>query len=137
MLPRAGTVFLSVKDSDKPLILEAARGLEALGFGLVATRGTAAWLEKRGVAVTVINKVLEGRPHIVDAISDGAIALVFNTTEGVQSLKDSQTIRSAAWARKVPIFTTAAASDASVRAIAALADRAPDVRSLQRHHGLG
>ncbi len=136
MLPSGGTVFISVKDSDKPLILDAAHGLLGLGFRLVGTRGTAAWLQARGIAISVINKVLEGRPHIVDAIADGEIALVFNTTEGVQSLKDSQTIRSAAWARRVPIFTTAAASDASVRAIAALHARVPEVRSLQRHHGL-
>jgi carbamoyl-phosphate synthase large subunit len=134
VLPSEGTVFISVKDSDKPHILEAARGLEAMGFSLVATRGTAAWLAEQGVAVKPINKVLEGQPHIVDAITDGRIALVFNTTEGVQSLKDSETIRSAAWARKVPIFTTASASDASVKAIAAMKERPMDVAPLQAHH---
>jgi carbamoyl-phosphate synthase large subunit len=136
-LPREGRVFISVKDSDKPQILEAARGLVALGFTLVATRGTARWLEARGVPVETVNKVLEGRPHIVDAILDGGIALVFNTTEGVQSLKDSETIRSAAWARRVPIFTTAAASDATVKAIAALAARPMAVAPLQAHHAAG
>jgi carbamoyl-phosphate synthase large subunit len=129
-----GTVFISVKDSDKPQILEAARGLQAMGFTLVGTRGTAEWLRERGVAVQPINKVLEGQPHIVDAITDNRIALVFNTTEGVQSLKDSETIRSAAWARKVPIFTTASASDASVKAIAALKAREMDVKPLQAHY---
>jgi len=134
VLPMSGRVFISVKDSDKPQILAAARGLADMGFELVATRGTARWLAGQGVAVEVVNKVLEGQPHIVDAITDGTIALVFNTTEGVQSLKDSETIRMAAWSRKVPIFTTAAASDASVRAIAALKARPMGVRPLQAHH---
>ncbi|MFA7440598.1 MAG: carbamoyl-phosphate synthase large subunit [Sphingomonadaceae bacterium] len=133
-LPAAGTAFVSVKDSDKPQILDAARGLCDLGFDLVATRGTAEWLRGQGVKVTTINKVLEGRPHIVDAISDGRIALVFNTTEGVQSLKDSESIRIAAWSQKVPIFTTAAASTASVKAIAALRDRPMAVKSMQAYH---
>jgi carbamoyl-phosphate synthase large subunit len=134
ILPMEGRVFISVKDSDKPHILEAARGLEAMGFELVATRGTAAWLREQGVTVGTINKVLEGQPHIVDAIRDGRIALVFNTTEGVQSLKDSETIRMAAWAQKVPIYTTASASDASVKAIAALKARPMEVKPLQAHH---
>jgi carbamoyl-phosphate synthase large subunit len=134
LLPMEGRVFISVKDSDKPQILEAARGLRAMGFDLVATRGTADWLAAQGVKVDRINKVLEGQPHIVDAITDGEIALIFNTTEGVQSLKDSETIRTVAWARKVPIFTTAAASDASVKAIAALKARPVEVKPLQAHH---
>jgi carbamoyl-phosphate synthase large subunit len=134
VLPMEGRVFISVKDSDKPHILEAARGLVAMGFELVATRGTAAWLREQGVMVGTINKVLEGQPHIVDAMRDGRIALVFNTTEGVQSLKDSETIRSAAWAQKVPIFTTASASDASVKAIAAMKVRPMEVTPLQAHH---
>lgn len=134
VLPLEGTVFISVKDSDKPLIVESARDLVSMGFRLVATRGTAEWLRGQGVAVEPINKVLEGRPHIVDAITDGDIDLVFNTTEGVQSLKDSQSIRVAAWGRKVPIFTTAAASNASVKAIAALRDRPLDVKPLQAYY---
>ena len=134
MLPMEGTAFISVKDSDKPLILDAARQLEAMGFRLIATRGTAEWLRGHGVTVETVNKVLEGQPHIVDAIYDGQVALVFNTTEGTQSLKDSETIRSAAWMRKVPIFTTAAASVASVQAIAALKQRPIDVTPLQAHH---
>jgi carbamoyl-phosphate synthase large subunit len=134
ILPMEGRVFISVKDSDKPHILEAARGLQDMGFELVATRGTAAWLREQGVAVGIINKVLEGQPHIVDAMRDGRISLVFNTTEGVQSLKDSETIRMAAWAQKVPIFTTASASVASVKAIAALKARPMDVTPLQAHH---
>jgi carbamoyl-phosphate synthase large subunit len=134
VLPMEGSVFISVKASDKPHILEAARELSAMGFRLLGTRGTAAWLREQGVAVDTINKVLEGQPHIVDALRDGRIAMVFNTTEGVQSLKDSETIRSAAWAQKVPIFTTASASAASVKAIAAMKARPMEVTPLQQHH---
>jgi carbamoyl-phosphate synthase large subunit len=134
VLPMAGRVFISVKDSDKPHILEAARGLQDMGFELLGTRGTAKWLEEQGVQVAVINKVLEGQPHVVDAMLDGTVAMIFNTTEGVQSLKDSESIRMAAWSRKVPIFTTAAASSASVKAIAAMKARPMDVTPLQAHH---
>jgi carbamoyl-phosphate synthase large subunit len=134
VLPATGTVFISVKDSDKPHILDAARQLVDMGFALVATRGTGDWLRSRGVVARDVNKVLEGRPHIVDQITDGAIAMVFNTTEGVQSLKDSQSIRTAAWARKVPIFTTAAASRAAVQAIAAMRQRPLEVTALQAWH---
>ncbi len=133
-LPQAGTVFVSVKDSDKPLILPAVRDLIGMGFDVVATRGTAAFLRAEGLEVGVVNKVLEGRPHIVDRILDRTIALVFNTTEGAQSLKDSQTIRAAAWSARVPIYTTAAASLASVEAIAAIRAREPGVASLQALH---
>ena len=136
LLPSSGTVFISVKNSDKPHILAAAHGLVSMGFALVATRGTARWLEGQGVPVRTINKVLEGRPHIVDAITDGEVAMLFNTTEGVQSLKDSESIRIAAWARKIPIFTTAAASDAAVKAIAAVAARELTVKPLQAYHAI-
>jgi len=136
VLPETGRVFMSVKDSDKPQVLDAARGLAGMGFTIVATRGTAAWLMGQGVPVSIINKVLEGQPHIVDAITDGEIAMIFNTTEGVQSLKDSQSIRMAAWARRIPIFTTAAASDAAVQAIAAVRERPMQVRSIQEYHAV-
>jgi len=136
VLPETGRVFMSVKDSDKPQVLDAARGLAGMGFTIVATRGTAAWLLGQGVPVSIINKVLEGQPHIVDAITDGEIAMIFNTTEGVQSLKDSQSIRMAAWARRIPIFTTAAASDAAVQAIAAVRERPMQVRSIQEYHAV-
>jgi carbamoyl-phosphate synthase large subunit len=136
LLPQQGTVFVSVKDSDKPLILPAVRDLLNLGFDVIATRGTAAYLQAEGLVVATVNKVLEGHPHIVDRLLDREIALVFNTTEGVQSLKDSQAIRAAAWATRVPIYTTAAASLASVEAIAAIREREPDVESLQALHRL-
>jgi carbamoyl-phosphate synthase large subunit len=134
LLPTSGTVFVSVKDTDKPLILPAVRDLLNMGFQILATRGTARFLEDEGLAVEVINKVLEGQPHIVDRILDGAVHLVFNTTEGAQSLKDSQAIRSAAWSQKVPIYTTASASLASVEAIAAIREREVSVTALQTLH---
>ncbi|WP_448585853.1 carbamoyl-phosphate synthase large subunit [Thermaurantiacus sp.] len=137
MLPTGGTVFVSVKDRDKAAILPAVRDLIGMGFHVLATRGTACFLEGEGLKVERVNKVLEGRPHIVDRILDRAVSLVFNTTEGAQSLKDSQTIRAAAWAAKVPIYTTAAASLAAVEAIAAIRSRTPGVRSLQNLHAGG
>jgi len=134
VLPMAGTVFVSVKDSDKPVILEAARQLVAMGFALIATDGTARYLAGEGIAVSAVNKVAQGRPHIVDRVKDGAVALVVNTTEGVQSLKDSASIRASALYGKVPYFTTAAASVAAVQAIAALKQRPLEVRSLQSYY---
>ena len=95
ILPHSGTVFVSVKDSDKPVILPAVLELLELGFTIVATDGTARYLAKQGVAVERVNKVAQGRPHIVDRVVDGDIALIFNTTEGWQSLKDSESIRRA------------------------------------------
>ena len=134
VLPMAGTVFLSVKDSDKPVILEAARELVAMGFNLIATDGTAKYLEGEGIAVARVNKVQQGRPHIVDRIKDGEVALIVNTTEGVQSLKDSASIRASALYGKIPYYTTASASVAATQAIAALAARPLEVRSLQSYY---
>lgn len=134
VLPTSGTVFISVKDSDKPVILEAARGLITLGMDIVATGGTARFLSDNGVAVTEVNKVAQGRPHIVDRIKDGEIGLIFNTTEGWQSLKDSQSIRASALTGKIPYFTTAAASAAAVKAMAALAATSLEVKPLQAYN---
>ena len=133
-LPREGAVFISVKDSDKPQMMDAARDLVGMGFALVATSGTASALEAAGIPVTRVNKVAEGRPHIVDRIKDGGIALIFNTTEGLQSLKDSQSIRASALYGRVPYYTTAPASRAAVAAIAALRRRTLEVRPLQSYH---
>jgi carbamoyl-phosphate synthase large subunit len=133
-LPTKGTVFISVKDSDKPVILEAARGLIALGMDIVATGGTARYLSDNGVTLTEVNKVAQGRPHIVDKIKDGEIALIFNTTEGWQSLKDSQSIRASALTGKIPYFTTAAASVAAVKAMASLAATSLEVKPLQAYN---
>ncbi|MEA3538041.1 MAG: carbamoyl-phosphate synthase large subunit [Pseudomonadota bacterium] len=133
-LPDSGTVFVSVKDTDKPVILAAARGLIELGFRIVATSGTASYLAEQGIAVEPVNKVLEGRPHIVDRIKDGDIDLIFNTTEGAQSLKDSQSIRASALYGKIPYYTTAAESLATVMAIRAMRQQPLAVRSLQSYY---
>ncbi len=134
MLPTAGTLFVSVKESDKAVIVPAVRTLAGLGFTVIATRGTARHLEAEGIVVDTVNKVAEGRPHIVDRIKDGEVALIFNTTEGWQSLKDSESIRRSALMAKVPIFTTAAASLAAAEAISALRERTLEVRALQSYH---
>jgi carbamoyl-phosphate synthase large subunit len=134
ILPDSGTVFISVKDSDKAVILPAARKISALGFTIIATGGTARYLEAQGLPVEEVKKVAEGRPHIVDRIMDGNVDLIFNTTEGWQSLKDSQAIRTSALRLKVPSFTTAAASLAAVDAIEALRARPLEVRSLQSYY---
>jgi carbamoyl-phosphate synthase large subunit len=133
VLPQTGRVFISVKDSDKPQIIDAARDLVSLGFELVATSGTELVLKAAGIPVTAVNKVAEGRPHIVDRIKDGEIALIFNTTEGLQSLKDSQSIRASALYGRVPYYTTAPASRAAVAAIAALRRHRLEVRPLQSY----
>ena len=134
VLPKSGTAFVSVKDSDKPVILPAVQKLSSLGFTIVATGGTARYLEEQGIAVQSVNKVAEGRPHIVDKITDGDIDLIFNTTEGWQSLKDSKAIRTSALRAKVASFTTAAASVAAADAIEALRGHALEVRSLQSYY---
>ncbi len=118
VLPTGGAVFVSVKDTDKAHIVPAAQDLAAAGFTIVATGGTADHLERAGLVVERINKVAQGRPHIVDRIVDGGIDLIFNTTEGWQSLKDSTPIRQAALAGRIPYFTTAPASVQAAKAIA-------------------
>jgi carbamoyl-phosphate synthase large subunit len=129
--PGANRVFLSIKDADKSAALaEAARGLIGLGFAIVATRGTAAFLKTHGLTAEVVNKVYEGRPNIVDQLKDGRIALVMNTTEGSQSVSDSRDIRSVALYDKIPYFTTAAASIAAVQAMQARGE-GYGVRTLQ------
>jgi carbamoyl-phosphate synthase large subunit len=133
-LPGSGTVFVSVKASDKPVILPAVKELVAQGFRIIATSGTQRYLADAGLPVELVNKVAEGRPHIVDKIIDGDIALIFNTTEGWQSHQDSQSIRSSALTAKVPYFTTAAASVAASQAIAALRGSKLEVRSLQDYY---
>lgn len=134
VLPEAGAVFVSVKDSDKPVILPGAKLLADLGFAIVATGGTADYLAAQGVPVDRVNKVAQGRPHIVDRIRDGDIAMVFNTTEGWQSLKDSESIRASALALKIPYFTTAPASVAAARAIAGMRGQSLEVRPLQAYY---
>ncbi|WP_242186949.1 carbamoyl-phosphate synthase large subunit [Sphingomonas sp. CARO-RG-8B-R24-01] len=134
ILPKAGAVFVSVKDTDKPVILPGVRALAGHGFTIVATGGTADYLAAQGVAVERVNKVAQGRPHIVDRIKNGEIALIFNTTEGWQSLKDSQPIRASALQLKIPYFTTAPASVEAAQAIVALSTRSLEVRPLQSYY---
>ncbi len=134
ILPERGRLFVSVKDSDKPHILGPVRELVELGFVAIATGGTQRFLAEAGVPVERVNKVAEGRPHIVDRIVDRDIALIFNTTEGWQSHRDSQSIRASAIQARVPYYTTAAASAAAVRAIASVKASELEVRSLQDYY---
>ena len=133
-LPLSGCLFVSVKDSDKPVILPAVRDALAMGFKVIATGGTATYLQDAGLAVERVNKVAEGRPHIVDRIKDGDVALIFNTTEGWQSLKDSASIRASALRQNVASYTTAAAGVAAIQAIGALTAHSLEVRSLQDYY---
>ncbi len=132
-VPEEGTVFISVKDADKDRIVAPARHLREMGFKLLATGGTARLLTENGVEVTLINKVLEGRPHIVDAITNGDVQLVFNTTEGAQALADSASLRRAALQNKVPYYTTLSGAIAATKAIAAMRGGELNVASLQSY----
>jgi carbamoyl-phosphate synthase large subunit len=131
-LPESGKVFVSVRDSDKTgQLIDTAEILTGLGFSLVATRGTGAFLKAAGIACEVVNKVYEGRPNIVDMLKDGDIALVMNTTEGVQAIEDSREIRSVALYDRIPYFTTLAGSHAAAQAIRARRDGVLEVMPLQ------
>ncbi len=132
VLPTEGAVFMSIKDMDKTAeMAEAAQMLTDLGFSVIATRGTGAWLAENGVECEVVNKVYEGRPNIVDRMKDGEIALVMNTTEGAQAVDDSREIRSVALNSGMPYFTTAAASHAVTLAMKSREEGELGVRSLQ------
>jgi len=131
-LPTAGRVFISIRDADKGVdMAEAAAILVALGFTILATRGTAAWLKSRGIPCETVNKVFEGGRTIVDRLKDGDVALVMNTTEGAQAVADSRDIRAVALYDKIPYFTTAAASHAAALAMKAREEGEIGVRSLQ------
>jgi len=131
-LPESGKVFVSVRDSDKTgQLIDTAEILTGLGFSLVATRGTAGFLKEAGIACEVVNKVYEGRPNIVDMLKDGDIALVMNTTEGVQAIEDSREIRSVALYDRIPYFTTLAGSHAAAQAIRARREGVLEVMPLQ------
>ncbi|MGZ3298110.1 MAG: carbamoyl-phosphate synthase large subunit, partial [Asticcacaulis sp.] len=130
-LPNEGKVFVSVKDADKPVIVDSIRTLLDMGFKVTATGGTCDYLAAQGVTVERVKKVLEGRPNILDAIKNGEIALLLNTTEGKQSLADSFSIRRTALMMKIPYYTTASGAVAATRAIAATRKDTLDVRALQ------
>ncbi len=132
-LPRTGTVFVSVKDADKPRILEAVRLLASLGFKCIATSGTQRYLAEQGVEATRIFKVLEGRPNVVDVIKNGGVQLVFNTTEGAAALADSRSLRHAALLHKVPYYTTLSGAVAAAQGIKAYLGGDLEVRALQSY----
>jgi carbamoyl-phosphate synthase large subunit len=132
-LPLAGTVFISVRDRDKAAMIDPCRRLAAMGFKLIATRGTAEHLRRAGLEVAIINKVLEGRPHIVDAMKNGEIHLVYNTTEGAQAMEDSFNLRQTALLGNIPYYTTVSGARASVEAIAALRAGSLAVAPLQSY----
>ncbi|WP_144185737.1 carbamoyl-phosphate synthase large subunit [Elioraea rosea] len=132
-LPLAGTAFISVKDGDKGAAVSLARRLADMGFSVVATRGTASAIREAGLPVTLVNKVLEGRPHCVDAIKSGAFQLVINTSSGGQSVSDSFDIRRSALTHNVPHYTTLAGARAAVHAITALKAGTLEVAPLQSY----
>ena len=132
-LPASGCVFISVREGDKPAIEQTARDIAGLGFSIIATAGTAKYLAGKGIAVQPVNKVAEGQPHVVDALINGKVQLVFNTTEGAQSLLDSASIRRAALAQGIPYYTTVSGARAAVQAIRALKTRPLEAGALQTY----
>jgi carbamoyl-phosphate synthase large subunit len=136
-VPVSGTVFVSVKDADKDRIAPSMRELVAMGFKILATRGTKRHLEANGIPCERINKVLEGRPNIVDAIKNGEVALVFNTTEGAKALTDSSEIRRTALLYHIPYYTTISGALAVTKAISAMRAGILEVAPLQKYIGQG
>ena len=130
-LPAKGKVFISVREEHKPIMAELAKDLIDLGFKIIATGGTTKYLRAQGLEIEYVKKFHEGRPNIIDAMKNGEVDLVFNTTSGKQSLKDSFSLRRTALTQKIPYFTTAAAARASVEAIKELSRGDYDVESLQ------
>jgi carbamoyl-phosphate synthase large subunit len=134
-LPRSGTVFISVKDDDKPAVVDLAKRLRALGFSLCATGGTHRYLVGKGIPNELVRKVKEGRPHVVDRIVDGKVALVVNTTFGKQEIADSFSIRRESLMQGVPYYTTVQAARMAVGALEALARGRLPVLALQDYLG--
>jgi carbamoyl-phosphate synthase large subunit len=132
-LPLEGTVFASVRDADKESLVGAMRDLSALGFRILATRGTKRVLDAHAIACEQVNKVLDGRPHIVDFMKNGEVHLVFNTSEGAKALADSKDIRRTALLNHIPYYTTLAGALAATRAIKALAAGTLTVAPLQSY----
>jgi carbamoyl-phosphate synthase large subunit len=132
-VPVDGVVFVSVKDPDKAAMVKPVKRLIELGFKVVATGGTADYLRRHGIEAQRVNKVLEGRPHIVDLMKDGKVQLVFNTVDGSAALTDSFTLRRTALMHKIAYYTTVAGAKASVEGIAALSEGALDVAPLQSY----
>ena len=135
-LPESGTVFISVNDFDKPVVAKIARDLHRLGFELVATDGTSSWLTRMGINACRVNKLSEGRPHIIDAMQERRIDLIINTPLGSQAHEDGVAIRSQAYALGIPIVTTMSAAAATVQGIKRMREKPLSVRSLQSHHAV-
>jgi carbamoyl-phosphate synthase large subunit len=133
IVPASGRVFISVRERDKPAMVDLSRRLSAMGFEIVATSGTARHLAAAGVTVETVNKVLEGRPHIVDAMQNGEIQLVFNTSEGASSISDSYSLRRTTLTQKIPYYTTVAGARAAVAAIEAMRSGGLEVAPLQSY----
>jgi carbamoyl-phosphate synthase large subunit len=133
-LPTAGTVFISVKDKDKPAAMQLAKALHELGFNLLATRGTAAAIRSSGIPVEVVLKVREGQPHVVDYIKTGRVQLLINTTMGKYAIRDSYDIRRTALVYNIPYCTTIAGALAATHGIKALLDGPLAIKSLQEYH---
>ena len=135
-LPTGGQIFVSVKDSDKEALVPVVRSLLGMGFSIVATGGTAAYLRDCGLEVARINKVLQGSPHIVDAMINGEIQFVINTTAGSRSIADSQSLRRTALMNNIPSYTTVAGAKAAAAAIETLRKGKLEVAPLQAYlHG--
>jgi carbamoyl-phosphate synthase large subunit len=134
--PRSGKIVISIRDKDKPGICNIVERLLAAGFSIIATRGTAAFLSEKGLEVEVINKVAEGRPHIVDLIKNKDIVFVINTVSGAQAQKDSFSIRRSALQYGIPFTTTVAGAKAVVNAIEMLRKKKINIRSIQEYHKL-
>jgi len=130
-LPRAGTIFVSLREGDKARIVEPLRALQALGFKIIATSGTQKFLVAHGLKAEKVNKVSEGRPHAADVVRNGGVQMMFNTTEGATSLADSKPLRRAALLQKTPYFTTLAGSIAAAEGIRAALAGEMEVRALQ------
>ena len=133
-MPLSGEILISVKDKDKPSTCAIVRKFHEMGFEVIATRGTAEHLRNRGIDVKVVNKVMEGRPHIVDLIKNKEISFVINTVSGTQAQKDSFSIRQSALQYHVPYTTTLSGANAAVLAIEMLLKRKVSIRSLREYH---
>ncbi|MCE0482779.1 MAG: carbamoyl-phosphate synthase large subunit [Methylacidiphilales bacterium] len=133
-LPLSGNVFISVRDADKPAIPDLARGLQELGFWVYSTSGTATTLENAGVPVERLFKLAEGRPNVLDMLKNGNIALIINTPAGPVARQDEIRIRTTALYQRVPVMTTLAAAQATLRALRSLKTKTLGVKSLQEYH---
>lgn len=133
-IPTSGKIFISVKDKDKPHTVDIAKRLSEMGFQLIATRGTKQYLEDRGIDVDLINKVMEGRPHVVDMIKNREVNFIINTVTGAQAQKDSLSIRRSALQHNIPYTTTISGARAVLRAIEMLLKRELSIKSIQEYH---